>query len=263
MNRKEENPIYDFERLKRFLESRGCRVGDAIAYRPIESGDFDPNDLRNNIEFTGEGIFLKTPEGDIQQIFLYKRDYHLKYGKPPRYHICKCSTIQNFIDRGLFDKEYRRANTESVKVRNMDNGYREVIVSNLPLCQNCVDVLKGYSNMSSSDFVELLKQTKKEKTTDVDMFGYTWDWEMRSQAYREKKNYTCEKCKLQVDPYDRIFMHVHHIDGDKTNNDIKNLKCLCIRCHSRVNATHRKNFSKGGVKDLLDEFNDLYPEREV
>ena len=34
-----------------------------------------------------------------QQVYLYKRDYHLeKYGKP-RFHICKCDTIEETIDK--------------------------------------------------------------------------------------------------------------------------------------------------------------------
>ena len=258
----EEEPIYDFNRLKRFLESRGMHVGKAEAYRPIENVDVDINDFKNNIEFSDEGIFLKTPEGDKQQIFLYKRDYHLDYGKPPKYHVCKCQVIKDFMARGTFRLEYRRANTESVLVRDMDNNYREHMISNLPLCKFCEAILSKYANINSSDFVKILQEAKKEETTDVDMFGYTWDWEKISEAYREKKNYICEKCKIEVEPLDRFYIHVHHKDKDKTNNNESNLRCLCIRCHSRVDATHRKNFSKGGLKELLDEFNSLYPEEE-
>ena len=50
-----------------------------------------------------------------------------------------------------------------------------------------------------------------------DMFGYTWDWEKISEAYREKKNYICEKCKIEVEPLDRFYIHVHHKDKDKTS----------------------------------------------
>lgn len=258
----EEEPIYDFNRLKRFLESRGMHVGKAEAYRPIENVDVDINDLRNNIEFTNEGIFLKTPEGDKQQIFLYKRKYHMQEFGKPRYHICKCKTIEEFMARGTFRLEYRRANTESVKVIDMDDHDREKIVSDLPLCQNCMEVINDYTRRTSSDFVKILQEAKKEETTDVDMFGYTYDWEKISEAYREKKNYICEKCKIEVEPMDRFYIHVHHKDKDKTNNNESNLRCLCIRCHSRVDATHRKNFSKGGLKELLDEFNYIYPEEE-
>ncbi|MBO5795595.1 MAG: HNH endonuclease [Bacteroides sp.] len=267
----EEEPIYDFNRLKRFLESRGMHVGKAEAYRPIENVDVDINDLRNNIEFTNEGIFLKTPEGDKQQIFLYKRKYHLtkyryKYKTEnenyPRFHICRCKVIDDYINAGTFEIEYRRANSEPVNVIDMDNAYRERTISGMLLCQYCMKTLNNYTRRTSSDFVKILQEAKKEETTDVDMFGYTWDWDTISEAYREKKNYICEKCKIEVEPLDRFYIHVHHKDKDKTNNNESNLRCLCIRCHSRVDATHRKNFSKGGLKELLDEFNYIYPEEE-
>lgn len=283
----EEEPIYDFNRLKRFLESKGMHVGKAEAYRPIENVDVDINDFKNNIEFSDEGIFLNTPEGDKQQIFLYKRDYHMtkyrdkyksedEYKNYPRFHICKCQTINDYITRGTFELEYRRANTEPILVRDMDLNYREKLVSGIHLCKFCISVInaslankitekvanKDIEKATTSHFVKILQEAKKEETTDVDMFGYTWDWDNISEAYREKKNYICEKCKIEVEPLDRFYIHVHHKDKDKTNNKESNLKCLCIRCHSRVDATHRKNFSKGGLKELLDEFNYIYPEEE-
>lgn len=38
-------------------------------------------------------------------------------------------------------------------------------------------------------------------------------------------------------------LHVHHKDGDVTNNAIKNLQVLCVKCHNKEHArmgTHRK-----------------------
>ena len=119
----EEEPIYKFEGLKKLLASKGYIVEEAKGYREIENVEVELDDVRNKMEFTDEGIFLNDDvTNSRQQIFLYKRDYYLeRYGKP-RYHTHKCEVIQDFINKGRFH-DYRRANTESVMVRDMDDGF--------------------------------------------------------------------------------------------------------------------------------------------
>ncbi len=50
--------------------------------------------------------------------------------------------------------------------------------------------------------------------------------------------------------------HIHHLDGDKTNNDIKNLVCVSPREHFEI---HRKNFEMYGNKK--DYFSMTYLQR--
>ena len=88
---------------------------------------------------------------------------------------------------------------------------------------------------------------------------YTKDWETISREYRESHNFTCEECGITIeDPFDRQFIQVHHINGDKTDNSPNNLKCLCIHCHANVDDTHRKNFNRRANAMLLDGFNRKY-----
>ena len=54
-------------------------------------------------------------------------------------------------------------------------------------------------------------------------------------------------------------VQVNHINGIKTDNNGKNLECLCIRCHANVDDVHRKNFSKGDNLFRLNDFNEKYP----
>lgn len=263
-----EEPIYDFDGLKSLLKSKGYRIEKAAGYRPIENKDVDLNELRNNIEFLDDGIFLIDGSNGIrQQIFLYKRDYHLEvYGKP-RFHIRKCQTIQSFIESGTFRQKYRRANTEVVKVCDMDDGNIDKDVSNLPLCQYCLGMaVDAYAGMTTTDFVGILRSANEEseeytRDEDVDIFGYTRNWEQISRAYREKRNYKCERCGLQItNPFDQYYMHVHHKDGNKTNNRETNLECLCIHCHSNVDETHYRRFHEGANAIILHDFERLYIE---
>jgi hypothetical protein len=256
------DPIFSFPSLKAQLAKMGIVVGQAKGYRPIKAVDVDINDIKQNIEFRDGGIYLKSEDGNGQRIFLYKRNYRLtRFGKP-RFHITDCRTIREFMASGSLQAQYRRANTETVPVCDMDNDYEDVMVSDLPLCMNCLSETDAYRNMTTSDFVEILKAAEEASPahdTEVDFYGYTKDWEQISAAYRELHHYTCEECGIQItNPFDYYYMHTHHLNGNKADNRSDNLKCLCISCHSKVDANHRNNFSRGANRVILEEFRKKY-----
>lgn len=261
----EEEPIYDFNPLKEFLKKRGYTLGTRLAYEPFTPEDVKPADIANgSMSFTSEGIFVKGDDGVERQVFLYKKDYHLgRYGKP-RFHICKCETIEEFINSGGFRQHYVRANSEPVPVINLDNGREHVEVDALPLCSYCRKIISGYGSINSTEFVELLKSANDSGQEDVgevetDLFGYTKDWESISRKYREKHKYTCEKCGLKIDDeYDRQYMHVHHVNGVKVNNKESNLKCLCLYCHAHVDDNHLKRLTTGANKYVYNDFINKY-----
>lgn len=266
-----DKPIHQFDGLKNLLKRKGYLVEKATGYRVVENKDVDLNNLRNNIEFTPEGIFLKdSNEGSRQQIFLYKLAYHLHYrGRidKPRFHIRKCEIIQSFINSGRFKAEYRRANTNRVMVKDMDDGNKEKYIDDLPLCKNCLKMAlnapDAHAGMTSSEFVKILEQAEDapgvNKVVEVNNLGFTKDWNHVKLAHLESKEYRCEKCGVQIsDPFDYPFMDVHHKDGNRANNKKSNLRCLCIECHSTINSEHRKQFDTRAKKLMIEEFREKY-----
>lgn len=49
------------------------------------------------------------------------------------------------------------------------------------------------------------------------------------------KQYRCEKCGISVWNGLEISLHLHHKDGDHTNQSLENLQILCPNCHSQTN----------------------------
>ena len=259
-----EEPIFDFTPLKNFLQSKGYQVGTRKAYEPFKPEDVKPEDVTNgSMEFRSDGIFVNGSDGKERQVFLYKKDYRMQqYGKP-RFHICRCEVIEDFINSGRFKQHYVRANTEPVPVIDLDDNRSEKKVSGLPLCGYCRKIISGYGNINTTQFVELLKAANGDKQeneeVELDLFGYVKDWDTISRTVREKHNFVCEECGLKIeDDYDKMYMHVHHLNGDKLNNKESNLRCLCLFCHAHVDEHHFKRLTTGANKYSYIAFVDKY-----
>lgn len=258
----EKKPFYAFGKLKATLRKMGYKVEKAKTYREIKPKDISLEDIKKGmVEISDKGIFLKTEDGMKHAGFMYKRFYHLADFGPPRFHIRECKTIQNFKNSGQFRKLYRWANTEVVPVIDMDDNDIDKEISQLPLCKYCQAIIQAQKQKAykdNRDFVKELKEISARNALNVDLFGYTSDWPETSKRYREKQDYTCERCGLRVGELDHVYIHCHHKDGDKTNNQESNLECLCVECHSKVDEAHRERFSRGGNQVILKQFIEKY-----
>lgn len=58
------------------------------------------------------------------------------------------------------------------------------------------------------------------------------------------KEEVCESCELREWNQRPIPLELDHIDGDKTNNEISNLRILCPNCHAQTLHYRGRNTKK-------------------
>ena len=74
------------------------------------------------------------------------------------------------------------------------------------------------------------KEFADEHKSPASPTGYPKNWNEISKAFRKKCGYKCAVCEVDCST-DTELVEAHHIDGDKSNCEYRNLKCLCIYHH--------------------------------
>lgn len=191
---------------------------------------------------------------DGRQVLLYIKDHTYNYDKAlvngkdgNKYHVAHCRTLAEMTAKKKFQR-YVATNNVSHKFKISSSKYpnSEPEVE-LWVCQNCLDLLNYKESRSSSstkaknakefnlkEFFSTYSScfTHMPKGTSEDNTNYTADWASISSALRQKKNYTCEKCRVNLSTAKHLC-HVHHINSVKSDNSATNLEVLCADCHRK------------------------------
>lgn len=61
-----------------------------------------------------------------------------------------------------------------------------------------------------------------------------------SHQVREAAGWMCQQCGVVLRGGYSYLLHMHHIDGDHTNNKEENLMALCVECHSQQDGIGHK-----------------------
>lgn len=95
-----------------------------------------------------------------------------------------------------------------------------------------------------------------------DWSDYTKGSHLKPHLIR-KRGHRCEGCDGTEWLGEPIPLEVHHIDGDKTNNEEKNLNLLCCNCHALTDSWKRpkSKWPSGGT--AYTEVSKTSPERVV
>lgn len=71
-------------------------------------------------------------------------------------------------------------------------------------------------------------------------FSYKKNGSSTCKALIALRGLKCEKCGITEWLGQPINLEVHHINGDRTNNELENLQLLCPNCHSYTSTFARK-----------------------
>ena len=65
---------------------------------------------------------------------------------------------------------------------------------------------------------------------------------LKIKLFRDKlKEERCESCKLTEWMGQKIPLELHHVDGDRFNNELVNLQVLCPNCHALTDNYSGRN----------------------
>jgi hypothetical protein len=198
----------------------------------------------NTLEFNGN------------RVLLYIRDiasYSSKEQTMPRFHISYCNVLDDMKKKGRWGKYVVSTREDGYFMVRFDRKTHKPCA--LSVCQLCLEMIgwKAFSirrmdkqlkeNIVSSFKISMffekypksLFSVKPEYNSDSAPYNdYTNDWSTVSENEKRAKNYTCQadQCGSIFHGDDRKYLHVHHINGLKYDNNSINLKVLCISCHS-------------------------------
>jgi hypothetical protein len=250
--------LYKFEELKKKLDEWGFpNINNKSGFQSIRT-DFKKAYEEGKIEFREDGIYL-IHDGKEWKGYMYMPTYRVKkYGHVSRFHLKRCSTIDDFIKSGMLNTYYNWSNNAHNDITDRDTKevYKE---QTLQLCSKCRKELFDEIEDTEKFFSTLASDNSNNSDIEIDIFGYTREWQKISKNYRAKQGFKCESCSIQItNPLHRKYLHTHHKDGDKTNNKESNLECLCILCHSYKDVRHEENFNKKRMLKEISAFVKLY-----
>jgi HNH endonuclease len=247
-------------RLKAAMGIPRDKLGDlrAVRYRREKASRKEIEGLAGGGLEVDKGDVVPLSDGTLsykdRRVLLYIRDV-AQYGgnfSDPRFHFANCATVKKLRENmrfarfviasredGFFELRYVNAN------KQMDK--------RLDVCQNCLEELRfknfrlgdpphirraAVQSFSIAEFFILFPKTlhhsmppHTDQTAPTN--GYTSDFSIISRSYRQKKNWVCEVCAISLSkvPLQR-YLHVHHINGQKNENQETNLKAVCVHCHA-------------------------------
>ena len=197
------------------------------------------------------------------RVLLYIRDVTI-YGDrepEPRFHLSNCFTLKQMREKHRFNSRYVvSTRIDGTFNLNLIDGTRTTNkLTKLSVCQNCLGLLEfdGFR----MDWTRPLRANAVQQFTLESFFihfprslhtatptynednaplnQYSPDFGTISAKIRAAVGWKCQRCNVNLSAHSfRKYLHVHHKDGAKFNNNMTNLEVLCLECHAEEPAHH-------------------------
>ncbi|WP_180168582.1 HNH endonuclease [Acinetobacter sp. YH01003] len=260
--------LYDFlqdENLNSIREEMKAPLIDAseLPYRPgltyadvfeifdEPESNFEEIEVKQNGLLYYKGVLISLNIKDVNQT---TGEENL-----PKLHISFCKALHNMKAAGRFKRYITSCKTTSFrKIRFVSESYvnsLKIVDCKLDVCKYCLEKIqwKQYTKTMSHEEKQFIVENfdlkefyqtfepqfytdfkgilyKEEDRSPVNI--YQKDWGYISYRYRKSKNWHCELCKKSFEK-NKAYLHVHHINGIKSDNNLANLRALCYVCHSK------------------------------
>lgn len=278
----------DFSKLRDALKRIGLYEFEVKLLNRLQLGDLEGNtgDTKNLI--LGESGIYKLEKGclvkvilhitSIDKIWLEKNQKAIaalnqkKYDSKEfiralhKYHFTTCTTIYDMFNTGRKSRYYMSQRIKGkFNYQVIDNSVCAYESRNqkLNVCRNCISALGKLTGKSynSDDFdmneifdtavVELSSAGHELECNAVPNI-YATDWEMIATKAKKQVAWQCEECAVKLET-DKKHLHCHHIDANRVNNLLSNLKVLCIKCHAeQPGHQHLRDFPQ--YQEYLDKY---------
>ncbi len=228
------------------LQSGGLEV-------EVEDLDFSENGL---FEFKGKKVLVYIRDQPFGSVFQIAGEYTSKY----RYHLTDCGTLQSMRANNRYESRYVvTTRIDGLFVVNPIDQTSSIVKSvdaRLYLCGNCLNALRQMNYNGArrrredfsiqayfEHFDSKISRLPPSSEFTKPVSQYSRKHEQISKDYREGRGWICDDCNCRFAAY-RHLLHLHHINGDKSDYSTHNLRALCVVCHSKQpNHKHLKNDS--------------------
>lgn len=243
----------DLSLLDKAVEKMQAKKIDfKIDIQLMEGKEIPLEDIKSNdaglLYYEDRHVVLYIKDNTYNNIEEIKKDPD----KGMKFHICDCRALKDMREDG---RKNRYVVTKDLGgkfkiISNDKYGKKVEDIVKLYVCKYCLNYInyKNYKNCTKNqqnslrnnfslyEFFEIYSSCfhryPDKEDYDASSVKYDKNWGNISKAYREKQNYTCEKCGVNLKSIKKL-LHVHHRDGMKGNNNESNLIVLCSDCHKK------------------------------
>ena len=113
-------------------------------------------------------------------------------------------------------------------------------------CNYCKANFKWFGSQQSGKYCSQSCQINGDLLLKIKSGNYTK--ENARSYFRRLVDKKCTACGIKSWRGQELRLQLDHIDGDRSNNKIKNLRYLCPNCHSLTPTFGTRNMSAAGRK---------------